>query len=149
MAIKNFAAFSEMIGTGGQPTDEDLQTAAEDGYQEIINLATYDKDPDMAKREEKAAVELGMGYHSIPVVWDNPLRTDFDEFAACMRSLRGKKVLVHCAANYRATAFAALYGIVDQGLSEDKADEFIRSIWNPAKFPEWDRLISEIKSSVE
>jgi protein tyrosine phosphatase (PTP) superfamily phosphohydrolase (DUF442 family) len=145
--IRNFRRFDDLIGTAGQPTKDELVAAAEAGYQEVVNLATTSAD---AAIEDEAALvtSLGMGYHSIPVVWDRPKRSDFDEFLGCMRSLSGRKVLVHCAANYRVTAFVSLYAMIDRGWTQAEADAFIRSVWNPEEYPAWQELIETIRSDI-
>ena len=43
----------------------------------------------------------------------------------------GKRTLVHCAANYRASAFVALYGELRLGWSRARADEQVRKLWAP------------------
>ena len=50
-----------------------------------------------------------MTYHHIPVVWDDPHESDFDAFERVMQALPEGKTLIHCAANFRATAFYSLY----------------------------------------
>ncbi len=113
----------------------------------MVNLATYDADRASAN-EEALIRELGMGYHPIPVEWEAPQPGDFASFVKCMDSLRGRKILVHCAANYRVTAFVSLYGMSKLGWPEERADEFVRSVWNPAEYPVWERFITEIKDGI-
>jgi protein tyrosine phosphatase (PTP) superfamily phosphohydrolase (DUF442 family) len=38
-SIFNFVRINERIGTGGQPTREQLEAARNEGYQAIVNLA--------------------------------------------------------------------------------------------------------------
>ena len=40
-------------------------------------------------------------------------------------------ILVHCAANYRVTAFVGLYRVLCEGWAADKAFEPMRSVWEP------------------
>ena len=46
-----------------------------------------------------------------------------------MNSVKGKKVQKHCAANFRATAFYAIYARKNYAWSSIKVSEFIGSIW--------------------
>ncbi len=49
---------------------------------------------------------------------------------------------MHCAANYRVTAFYGLYALRRGLCTEAEADELTRSVWNPAEFPAWDAFIA-------
>ena len=148
MTIRNFRTFSDEISTGGQPTRKELRAAASAGYQDVVNLATYDS-KSAAEREETLVAELGMGYHPIPVEWDDPRPDHFDRFVTCMESLRGRKTLVHCAANYRVTAFVSLYAMAKLGWKAKSADEFVQSVWNPEEYPIWQRFITQIRDGLE
>jgi hypothetical protein len=44
---------------------------------------------------------------------------------------RSDKILVHCAANYRVTAFVGLYRVLCEGWPADRAFEAMRSVWEP------------------
>jgi hypothetical protein len=48
-----------------------------------------------------------------------------------MNASRGKKVFVHCAANYRASCFVSLYGQQQLGWSVDEAEAHMRRVWEP------------------
>jgi hypothetical protein len=48
-----------------------------------------------------------------------------------MDAHRGEKILVHCAANYRVTAFIGLYRVIREGWAVDKAFEAMRALWEP------------------
>jgi protein tyrosine/serine phosphatase len=54
-----------------------------------------------------------------------------------------KTILVHCQANYRATAFIALYRTNRLGWSEQNAFKDLMKIWNPAEYPIWQRFIDK------
>jgi len=75
-AIYNYRKVNDRIITGGQPQEAQLQSAAEEGYTVIINLATSGRSslPD----EAGLVRSLGMTYHHIPVDWNNPQESDFD-----------------------------------------------------------------------
>jgi hypothetical protein len=86
--------------------------------------------------------KLGMDYAQVPVIWDAPTKADFNAFAAVMQSAPEKKTLLHCQANYRATAFAFLYRVLylDVPLAEAKSD--MNTIWKPDGV--WRDLIFEV-----
>ena len=128
-AITNFIKINEKIGTAGQPTEEQLQSARDEGYTNIINLAPESADNYALPNESGVVAALGMQYLNIPVEWGNPKETDFDKFTEAMDQLREKKVLIHCAANFRVTAFYSLYAMKREGWSAEEADKLIAKIW--------------------
>ena len=87
-----------------------------------------------------------MAVHHIPVDWQNPLQTDFTAFERLMQALPVEKTLIHCAANFRVTAFYSLYALKHLGWSGDKADEFRSLIWQGRNNPVWDEFISRMKA---
>jgi hypothetical protein len=66
-----------------------------------------------------------------------------------MQTLPEGKTLLHCAANYRVTAFYALYALRHLGWSEAQADEFRASIWQGSNYPIWEAFYSRMKSRKE
>ncbi len=106
--IYNYRQVNDHLITGGQPTEEQLRSAAAEGFRVVINLAT--ESPRNSVKDEPSLVEsLGMAYHAIPVEWENPQASDFAAFEAVLKGLNDEKVLIHCAANFRVTAFYSLY----------------------------------------
>jgi hypothetical protein len=56
-----------------------------------------------------------------------------------------KGVLVHCALNYRASAFLALYRVRRLGWERGRALDDLASFWKPE--PAWQELIDRILGS--
>lgn len=108
----------------------------------VINLALHD-DPRYSLRDEAGTVrDFGMQYIHIPVQFSSPTEEDFLAFCAAMDSHDGEKTLVHCAANYRVTAFIGLYRIIRKGWEPEKAWEPMRSVWQPDQV--WTTFIAEM-----
>jgi len=129
--VRNFRALDDALLTAGQPNEEQLEDAARQGVKAVINLALHD-DPRYSLRDEAGAVrELGMDYVHIPVQFAAPTEADLRAFFAAMDAHKGEKTLVHCAANYRVTAFIGLYRVIREGWSPEKAFEPMRSVWEP------------------
>lgn len=145
--IYNFKQVNEHILTGGQPTEAQLQDAAAAGVQTVINLATIDPRYSLVD-EAKSVADLGMRYVHIPVVWDNPQQADFAAFEAVMQTAEANKTLVHCAANYRVTAFVSLYGMKHWGWTADEADELMAHVWVEGQYPIWDALVDELRAEM-
>jgi uncharacterized protein (TIGR01244 family) len=143
--IYNYIQVNDQIVTSGQPTADQLRSAAADGFTTVINLALSDSDN--ALEDEAGLVRsLGMDYHHIPVEWGDPKESDFAAFERLMAQIRSSKTLIHCAANFRATAFYALYAQKHLGWSESQADAFRAAIWQSSDYPIWERFIARVKS---
>ena len=140
--IKNFIVLSDLLWCGGMPTAAQVHGLAQRGVQLVINLAIPDSEG--ALKDEAALVRsLAMEYVSIPVRWDSPKAGDLESFSDVMDRNAGKRILVHCQANYRATAFIALYRIRRLGWAPDKALKSLRSVWNPDEYPAWKRFLED------
>ncbi len=127
--IKNYVQTDERLATGGQPTEAQLREAAEAGWQVVVNLGLLD--PRYCLPDEAGLVaSLGMEYHHIPVKFDAPTFDNFQRFALVMDRSATKRVLVHCAANYRVSSFLALYGQLRLGWSLAQADAHARLFWD-------------------
>jgi len=145
--IYNYRKVNDQLITGGQPNEEQLHSAANEGFRIVINLATIDPDYSLAN-EEGLVRSLGMTYYHIPVKWDNPQESDFEAFECLMKGLPEGKTLIHCAANFRVTAFYSLYAQKYLGWSEVQAEEFRASIWQGSNDLVWARFIDRMKSLI-
>jgi protein tyrosine phosphatase (PTP) superfamily phosphohydrolase (DUF442 family) len=148
--ITNFVRVDERIATAGQPTEDQLVSAAAEGYTAVVNLGMLD--PRYALTDEAGLVRsLGMAYHHVPVVWEEPRESDFEAFERAMASLRSLpegKVLIHCAANFRVTAFYSLYAQKHLGWTDAQAAALRARIWKDRREPPWDDLIARIRSRI-
>ena len=145
----NFLTLSEDLFTGGMPTLDQLEDAARQGVQVVINLAPHDV-IDALRDEEKLVTSLGMRYINIPVLWNTPTRDGLNRFMDVMDENTGKKILVHCQANFRATAFMALYRILRLGWNAEDAMKGMDMIWDVEDYPIWKMFILEnLKRSQE
>ncbi len=128
--IKNFVSLSEQLATAGQPSEQQIQELAREGFEVVLNLGLLD--PRYCLPDEAGLTEsLGMAYRHIPVDFNAPQFDDLKKFFDVMDESRNKRVFVHCAANYRVSGFVALYGQAKLGWSADQADAHIRRVWEP------------------
>ncbi len=140
--IYNFRAIDYALSTSGQPTEGQLQAAAAEGYDVIINLALHDH-PRYSLPDETGLVEsLGMAYVHIPVQFDDPQEADLLKFFQAMEKYSNKKILVHCAANMRVTAFLGLYQLIRRANPEIDAFAPMKSVWEPDEI--WAEFISRM-----
>lgn len=128
--IRNYKEYSPTFSSSGQPSREQLEMLAEEGFERIAYIAFSNSRGAIA--EEDAIVrELGMDYVQVPVIWDAPTRSDFYAFAGAMQREPDKKTLLHCQANYRASAFAFLYRVLYQDVPVVAAKADMNAIWEP------------------
>lgn len=138
--IYNYKQVNDRLACSGQPTGEQLKGIADNDYRVIINLgltgAKYSL-PD----EANSVAGLGLVYHHIPVQFDNPQLSELEEFLQLMQQHAGKKTLVHCAANYRASCFTGLYLLATKQLDQDEMTGFIEDTWQPD--PVWQQFLED------
>jgi protein tyrosine phosphatase (PTP) superfamily phosphohydrolase (DUF442 family) len=138
--IYNYLFYDEMLSSSGMPTAEQMKEAAEAGVRVVINLAPHDI-PNALPNEGELADSLGMEYLNIPVIWRAPESESLVRFMDAMDSYAGKKIHVHCEANYRASAFIMLYRVLRQGWKKEDAIPVMERMWNPEDFPIWQTFI--------
>jgi protein tyrosine phosphatase (PTP) superfamily phosphohydrolase (DUF442 family) len=144
--IFNYLKVNDRLSTAGQPTEEQLRDLAADGFTAIINLAPVN--PPYTPEDEAGLVKsLGMAYHYIPVDWNNPTDADFAAFEAAMRATAGDKLLIHCAANFRVTAFYSLYAEKNLGWSAEQAEALRAQIWAGSDYPIWEAFVARHQNS--
>ncbi len=80
-----------------------------------------------------------MAYIHIPVDFENPTIENLKLFLTLLSSLEDKKVLVHCALNYRASAFMYVYHKYFLQTPFDKIDLSMMQEWSPDK--KWQELM--------
>ena len=141
-AIYNYRAVDDLLATAGQPTDAQLGAVAREGFAVVINLALHNDPRYSLPDEEKTVKSLGMEYVHIPVQFDAPDEADAAAFFAAMEQHHGAKVLVHCAANKRVTAFLGLYRVLKQGWPREEAFQLMDSVWQPNEV--WATFISSM-----
>ena len=88
-------------------------------------------------------------YIYIPVDFKAPGRADLTRFSEALDRLSDSKIHIHCAANYRVSAFYSLYAAGRGRWSTDQATDFIHSVWRPADYPGWSEFIDEILGELQ
>lgn len=141
--IKNFIAIDDHLGTSGQPTAEQIETIGVAGYDMVINLAMEDSERALPDEGERVA-QQGMQYVHIPVVWDDPKKSDFELFSKVLSAHADSKVFAHCAVNMRVSAFTFLYRVIHLGVDPAEAKATMQQIWDPHGV--WEQLVEETLS---
>ena len=138
--VYNFQTISALLACSGQPRESQLASIADEGFKVIFNLGLTDTKYSLA--DEAASVKkLGLTYHHIPILFDDPQTSQLIDFIELMDRHRTEKTLVHCAANYRASAFTGLYLLSKGEFDEPTMHAFIENVWQPDAV--WEQFIEE------
>ena len=140
--IYHYQYLDENLSSSGMPTAGQMKEVAEAGVQLVINLAPHDV-PNAIPDEAGLVSSLGMEYINIPVTWRLPEGEALTRFLDEMDAHAGKKILVHCEANYRASAFVMLYRVLRLGWNKADAIPVMEKMWNPEDFPVWEVFIED------
>lgn len=139
----NFRKIHDRLTTSGTVHPDDLKMLAFQGYEVVVNLMPDASEYAVAD-ERKIVQSQGLEYIYIPVDFKQPKRSDFAEFSAALDRVSDKKVHIHCAANYRVSAFYALYAAINGCWSHDRAWKFIYDVWQPAEHSGWSEFITDV-----
>lgn len=140
--IFNYLKLGDTLHSSGMPTADQIATLGQEGIQVVVNLATP-KSEGWLKDEEAQVTTQGIPYFGIAVDWEKPTMDQIYKFSAVLERYRYDRVLVHCQANYRVTAFVAIYRVIFLGWSEKNAYAEILKIWNPEEYPVWRKFIEK------
>ena len=136
----NYRRVNDLICTAGVINEQQLRMLGAEGYAAVISLLP-DNSEYAVPDEEEIVLKQGLGYRYIPVDFSNPTDNDYAEFVDAMKEYEGQKIIVHCAANFRVSAFFSIYALQHLGWSKQQTDDLIQSLWNPAEHPPWESFI--------
>lgn len=140
--IYNYLFYHGRLSSSGMPTAEQMKSVAEAGVQVVINLAPHDV-PDAIPNEQELVESLGMVYLNIPVNWSTPTKDGLNKFMNAMDARKDRKIHVHCEANFRASAFIAMYRILRLDWKEEEAFAVMHTIWDEDTYPVWKMFIED------
>jgi protein tyrosine phosphatase (PTP) superfamily phosphohydrolase (DUF442 family) len=137
--IYNFRRLSSALTTSGQPDEAQFAALRDAGVETVINLALSNS---LRALPDEAATlaALGLRYIHIPVEFTAPTEADFETFAAVMQGLGDTAVHVHCAANYRVSAFLYRYRVERLGWSAERARFDLDAVWEADAV--WQRFLN-------
>src|SRR5262245_35513145 len=141
----NFRRIDDSVSTSGSLTAHQLAGLAAEGIQVLVNL---NPDGGYGAVDGEAAIvrDQSIVYVYLPVDFAAPTRDDFEAFAAAMDAHEGETVHVHCAANYRVSAFYGEYAVRKGWWTPEQADAHVRDLWDPTEHPAWAALLVELRA---
>lgn len=128
--ILNYRYINDRLASSGQPLADEIQSIADAGYEAVINLA-MPYSPNVLEDEGFRVISLGLDYYHIPVPWEEPTLAHLQRFCALMQMLEGRNVWVHCALNYRVSAFLYQYHRLVLTVPEEQARSVMLPEWEP------------------
>lgn len=126
--LYNYHEHSDSLISSGQPARDQFVNIRKEGVDVVVNLSPYDL-PEAIPDEKRVVESAGMQYFHLAVDWDRPSLDHLKAFFSFMDDVQGQRVLVHCWANARASAFVYLYRTLRQGKPEAKERRVLRAIW--------------------
>ncbi len=152
LELVNYYEYSPQLMSAGQPTRDQFPAIRDAGVQAIINLAPV-TDPASLADEAEIVRGLDIAYTHIPVDWENPTAADYARFLSAMQEYAGRRVLVHCYAGSRASAFVYLYRVREQSAPTRAAREVMIDLWDYSpgyefhKMQQWRDLVARVEST--
>ena len=137
----NVVPIDDHLVTSGQPTRESLAQLGAEGFQAVVYLAPSSVEDAIA---DEADILRGQGieFVHVPIVFRAPNAAEIDQVAAALDRLAGKKVLVHCQINMRASTVTFLCRAGYRGEDPAKAFESVTQVWVPEGA--WKQMVIEV-----
>ncbi|MFN6570296.1 protein tyrosine phosphatase family protein [Dendronalium sp. ChiSLP03b] len=106
------------LSSAGQPTPEQLQQAAIEGFKSVINLRLNDEQGFLSNEQQQAET-AGLQYAHIPLKSTEP---DQELTKAALQEIADlpKPILIHCAAGARASGIALIANAIHEGLTYEQ-----------------------------
>ena len=139
----NYRVVNERVATSGRVEPEQPAELGAAGFAAVINLLP-DSSQYAVPGEREIVEAQGIDYLYLPVDFAAPTLGDYLQFRQFMQRVGESKVLVHCAANYRVSAFYSRYAVETGVWSRAEADEFMLSIWQPDEHDPWPRWLEDV-----
>jgi protein tyrosine phosphatase (PTP) superfamily phosphohydrolase (DUF442 family) len=129
-AAPNIVEISPRLATSGQPTAEALADLRAQGFDAVVYLAPPTVSD--AVRDEAAIVgRQGLVFLNIPIRFDAPTEQDLEAFAAVLKGLGERRVLVHCQINLRASSLVFFYRVIAAKEDPARAYDAVAAVWSP------------------
>lgn len=139
------ASFPEPgILAAGQPTGEQIQLLAEEGYKTVIDLRPAEEA--RGYDEAAAAKANGLAYVNIPVTPASFDQATIDQFLSAMKKAE-RPVVVHCATSNRVGALYYAWLVLEKGAKPEEALEKAKAagLRSPELAEKVKRLVKERK----
>ena len=133
-SISRFREETPLLATAAQPTPEHFDWLKAQGYEAIINISTPTA-KNFVPDEPRLVMDKGMAYVHVPVDCSALVPDHYRLVSGVLKSVEGKKVLLHCAGNVKASAFAHIFRVKELGQDPSSLrSELRRQEWHEPKW---------------
>lgn len=136
----NVIPITPQLVTSGQPTAASLAVLRQAGFDAVIYLAPGTV-PNAIANEKQLLEAQGIEFVHVPIPFGTPTAEHFHAVDEALVRLQGRKVLVHCEVNMRASSMVFMHRVLT--LKEDPALAYrsVSAVWSPRGV--WRKLIEE------
>ncbi len=140
-AISNFSLISDNLSTSGMPYSSQFRWIQKAGFDHVISLNEGDY-----TFERDSLTKFGITFSQIEVSSKNPSPELFKTFVEDMKDNQGKKILVHCKTNRKASAFVYAYRVNELNADQKEAYKMTYMMWEPhGGFPDaWNSFFKDV-----
>jgi len=142
----NYRLVNGKVATSGRVEPQQLAQLGGEGFEVVINLLP-ESSPYAVAGERQSVEDQGIEYLYLPVDFAAPTLEDYGQFRQLMQRAGDRKLLIHCAANFRVSAFYSRYAIETGRWSPAQADQFMLSVWQPGEHPPWPQWLEQVKAT--
>lgn len=139
-SVFNYCCIDGSVTTSGIFNNSQLDCLAQWGYDIVINLLPDDSEYAIADEHQRVRA-IGLEYTAIPVDFGAPSAADYQDFVEAMSRSNGQRRWIHCAANYRVSAFIARYNMQSKIWSKEQASTHMAKLWNIEDHPVWQNFV--------
>ncbi len=136
----NVVVATPLLVTAGQPDRASLLKLKAEGYAAVISLAPGNTADAVADEAEILRAQ-GIEFVHVPIPWQAPEASHLQATAAALKRYQGKKVLVHCQMNMRASAVTFLYRTIYAQEEPAAAWVAVKKVWTPKD--QWAKYVDE------
>ena len=126
----NLVAISDRLVTSGQPSADWLGQLERNGFHAVVYLAPPTV-ADAVRDEALIVAGQGLTFVNLPIDFAAPTDRDYEAFAGLMRAFAGRRVLVHCQINLRASSLVFLYRAIALKEDPEAAYDAVTKVWKP------------------
>ncbi|MEI8085917.1 MAG: hypothetical protein WCG93_06850 [Paludibacter sp.] len=128
--ILNFHQYSSTLASGGQPTEKNIETLKNAGFEAILNISLFTTANAIAK--EPLMVEYAdMQYIHFPIDDSNLHAFHYLTFKGILNGLGDKKVFVHCGMNIKSSNLIHMYNVLENDVEEEESLLELKKIQRP------------------
>ena len=129
-SITNYMRISDRISSSGQPDESQFKGIASAKYKVVINLAMPNSE-NAIPEEGNIVTAYNMIYIHIPVPFEAPQAFHLRKFMKVMTAVSDEMLWIHCAVNYRVSAFLYQYERLINGATHEEAKSVMLPSWKP------------------